>query len=235
MELIERDGVALWWYNRLLMPGVNLESFEEPYFQDVCSYYKSINRELWVLDLTTDLEIPTFVAVSRRINAARDDILFGFGAHFDPRLGIARAITELNQVLPTALGIKESADGMPIHPDKLAIEWWIQATVDNQPYLLPRTDTRPREVQDFVMRQNDDLLADIRTAATIVEENGMELLVLDQTRPDFGMPVVKVVVPGLRHYWPRFGPGRLYDVPVQEGWLKESTPEAQLNPFIIFF
>jgi ribosomal protein S12 methylthiotransferase accessory factor len=235
MELIERDGVALWWYNRLLMPGVDLQSFEEPYFQDVCSYYESIDRELWVLDLTTDLKIPTFVAVSRRINAARQDILFGFGAHFDPRLGIMRAITELNQVLPTALGIKEDAEGMPIHPDKRAIEWWIQATVDNQSYLLPTTDMRPREVQDFVVRQNDDLLADIRTAARIVEEKGMELLVLDQTRPDIGMPVVKVVVPGLRHYWPRFGPGRLYDVPVQEGWLKESTSEARLNPFIIFF
>ena len=29
----------------------------------------------------------------------------------------------------------------------------------------------------------------------------MEMLVLDQTRPEIGLPVVKVVVPGLRHFW----------------------------------
>src|SRR5690606_30411941 len=29
-----------------------------------------------------------------------------------------------------------------------------------------------------------------------------------------GMPAVKVIVPGLRHFWARFAPGRLYDVPV---------------------
>ena len=40
------------------------------------------------------------------------------------------------------------------------------------------------------------------------------MLVLNQTRPDIGLPVVKVIIPGLRHFWSRFGAGRLYDVPV---------------------
>ena len=57
----------------------------------------------------------------------------------------------------------------------------------------------------------------------------MEFLVLDQTRPDIGVPVVKVMVPGLRHFWPRFAPGRLYEVPVQMGWQVEPTPESELN------
>ena len=63
---------------------------------------------------------------------------------------------------------------------------------------------------------------------------GMVMLVLDQTRPDIGLPVVKVIVPGLRHFWARFGPGRLYDVPVRLGWLDRPTPEAALNPIPMF-
>jgi ribosomal protein S12 methylthiotransferase accessory factor len=63
----------------------------------------------------------------------------------------------------------------------------------------------------------------------------MEMLVLDQSRPDVGLPVVKVIVPGLRHFWKRFAPGRLYDVPVKLGWLAEPLDEAQLNPIPIFF
>ena len=45
----------------------------------------------------------------------------------------------------------------------------------------------------------------------------MEMLVLDQTRPDIGLPVVKVIVPGMRQFWARFAPGRLFDVPVALG------------------
>ena len=47
----------------------------------------------------------------------------------------------------------------------------------------------------------------------------MEMLVLDQTREEIGLPVVKVIVPGLRHFWARFAPGRLYDVPARLGWV----------------
>ena len=38
----------------------------------------------------------------------------------------------------------------------------------------------------------------------------MEMLVLDQTRPDIGLRVAKVIVPGMRHMWKRLGTGRLY-------------------------
>jgi ribosomal protein S12 methylthiotransferase accessory factor YcaO len=63
---------------------------------------------------------------------------------------------------------------------------------------------------------------------------GSDLLVLDQTRPDVGLPVVKVLAPGLRPFWARFAPGRLFDVPVRLGRLTEPTPYEGLNPFPMF-
>jgi len=51
-----------------------------------------------------------------------------------------------------------------------------------------------------------DLSLDVATVRRLVEERGMELLVLDQTRPDNGLPVVKVNVPRERHFPGRFGP-----------------------------
>jgi ribosomal protein S12 methylthiotransferase accessory factor len=68
------------------------------------------------------------------------------------------------------------------------------------------------------------------TCVKLARERGLEVLVLDQTRPDVGLPVVKVIVPGMRHFWARFGSGRLYDVPVNMGWLKKPLTEGQLNP-----
>ncbi|MFM2026063.1 MAG: hypothetical protein RLZZ339_778 [Cyanobacteriota bacterium] len=64
-----------------------------------------------------------------------------------------------------------------------------------------------------------------------IESKGMEMLVLDQTRPDIGLRVAKVIIPGMRHMWKRLGAGRLYDVPVSMGWLKEALTEDELNPF----
>ena len=64
----------------------------------------------------------------------------------------------------------------------------------------------------------------------LIESKGMELLVLDLTRPDIGMPVARVIVPGLRHFWERFAPGRLFDVPVEMGWRNDPISEVDLNP-----
>jgi len=58
----------------------------------------------------------------------------------------------------------------------------------------------------------------------------MEFLVLDQTRPDIGMPVAQVIVPGLRHFWERFAPGWLYDMPVAMGWRDGPLAEEEVNP-----
>ena len=74
-----------------------------------------------------------------------------------------------------------------------------------------------------------DASAALQHCQRLVESLGLELLVLDQTRPDLDIPVVKVVVPGLRHFRPRFAPGRLYDVPLRMGWLDEPNDESALN------
>jgi ribosomal protein S12 methylthiotransferase accessory factor len=65
---------------------------------------------------------------------------------------------------------------------------------------------------------------------SLAKEAGLDFLVLDQTRPDIEAPVVRVIVPGLRHFYRRFGPGRLYDVPVKLGLRDRPLAEHELNP-----
>jgi ribosomal protein S12 methylthiotransferase accessory factor len=47
--------------------------------------------------------------------------------------------------------------------------------------------------------------------------------------------VVRVVVPGLCHFWRRLGFRRLYEVPVAMGWLERPLRPDELNPYTIFF
>ncbi|NOT55029.1 MAG: TOMM precursor leader peptide-binding protein [Deltaproteobacteria bacterium] len=235
MEVVERDNIALWWYNRLQRPAVDLASFSEPYFEQLRDYYDMLHRDLWVLDITSDLPIPTFAALSRRRDGAVEDIIWGFGAHFDARLAILRALTEVNQWLPVVhSGSTEKANTYRAQGQD-AVHWWKTATLENQPYLAPDGAATPRVHTDYAQDWSDDLAIDVRTCVSIAAAKKLETLVIDQTRPDTGLHVVKVIVPGLRHFWPRFAPGRLYEVPVRMGWLKHPLTEDRLNPQHIFF
>ncbi len=236
MEVVERDSAALWWYNAITRPAVNLDRFDEPYFQALKDHYQTLHRELWVLDITSDLNIPVFVAISRRIDREIEDILFGFGAHFDPKIAILRALTEMNQMLTAVSWV--APDGRTQYPaddEQGTVEWLKTATLANKPYLVPNTHITHKESADYPQLWCDDLREDVMTCVKIADKHGLEVLVLDQTRPDIGLNVVKVFVPGLRSFWNRFGPGRLYDIPVKMGWLPKPVKEDQLNPVPIFF
>ncbi len=233
LELIERDAVALWWYNRLRRRAVDLDSVDDAYVSEIIRHYGELRRELWALDITSDFGVPTFAAISRRVDKAEEDIIYGFGAHLDPGVALGRALTELNQSLeavPTATG-PESTQTYRGSQD--AVRWWRTVRTADSRYLTPDLEAGSRRLQDFKNLATDDLHQDILTCRALAATHGIEVLVLDQTRPDVGFPVVRVVAPGLRHFWARFGPGRLYDVPLREGWLSRWFDEQELNPFVV--
>lgn len=226
LELVERDSVALWWYNRIQRPALNLSS---RYCETLRTSYASLGRALWVLDITSDLGIPCFAAVSRQLDSGPEQIVLGFGAHLDARLAAMRALTEMNQTL--ALVRSAAAQAWKFAPTLDA--WFVEATIAAHPYLLG-DGARPARLTDFPRVAHRDLRDDVRWCQRVVEQRGMELLVLDQTRPDINAAVVRVIVPGLRHFRARYAPGRLYDAPVSLGWLAKPRSEAELNPVELF-
>ena len=228
-ELAERDAFAIWWYNRLRVPAVDLASFDDEYLATASDYYARYERDLWMLDVTSDFRIPTFVALSRRPDAQTEDIIYGAGAHADPRIAALRAICELNQCL-TWLPRPGKGDGRPMIDDPLALWWWKTTRLADCSWLAPAAHMPRSKASRYPVTESTDTREDVETCRGLVEARGMEFLVLDQTRPDVGMPVVRVIVPGMRHFWARFAPGRLYDVPVGMGRLKHPLAEADLNP-----
>ena len=229
-EVVERDSVALWWYNMLERPSVNIESFNIPYIKKLKEFYEENQREIWALDITSDTGIPTFAAISRSIKEGPEEIVFAFGSHFDPSVALIRAVTEMNQFMPHMF---LSSPDEYTFKDPFVTSWWKNARLENNTYLAPGK-MKEKTFSDYENTASDDLLADIKRGQKIIENLGMEFLVLDQTRPDIGLNVAKVIIPGMRHMWQRLGPGRLYDIPVKMGWLKEQKKESELNPVAVF-
>ncbi len=225
-ELVERDAFAIWWYNRLRVPAVDLSSFDDRYLASAPDYYARHERDLWILDITSDIGIPAFVALSRRPEAETEDIIYGAGAHADPRIAALRAVAELNQCL-TWLPRPRVRTDRPMIDDPLALWWWNTARIANCSWLVP--DGPRRKASHFPVPESTDTRDDVEECRLRVEAAGMEFLVLDQTRPDIGLPVVRVIVPGMRHFWARFAPGRLFDVPVRMGVRLHPLAEAELN------
>ncbi len=175
-----------------------------------------------MLDVTSDLGVPTFVAISHWVNDLQENIEFGSGAHFDPRIALLRALTELNQFL--SIGLMGGGAG-----DKSSLDGIVPLRLQDYPFLSPTNDPKVQPASDskapFV-----DTREQVDACVQIAKKAGFDFLVLDQTRPDIGVPVVRVVVPGMRHFYRRFAPGRLYDVPVQLGWRERPLSEDELNP-----
>ena len=224
LELVERDAVAIWWYNRQQRAEIDLDRLGDSYIRDQRAQFAATGRRLWLLDVTSDIEIPVVMAVLHWNEDGQERIEFAAGAHFDLRVAALRAVTGLNQVLAvdrisrvaTAPTAANRGEALPLPLRK-------------NPYVLPhgKATTRGARSSKFAgLDRREQILGCVKVARRL----GMDFLVLDQTRPDVDVPVVRVIVPGLRHIHRRFAPGRLYDVPVKLGLRKRPVREADLNP-----
>ena len=226
LELVERDAYAIWWYNKLELPEIDLDGCEYSYVRDLRTELSGRGRSLWALDATSDLGIPVVVAVAHWTKDGREHIEVAAGAHFDPRVAILRATTELNQFIAISQMRTRWGDAAD-EGDDYGME---PLPLSEHPYMRPNGKVSfagPGPFADFAQL---DRREQVLTCVKLAEQHGLEVLVLDQTRPDVDVPVVRVIVPGLRHFYRRFGPGRLYDVPVKLGRRERPIREADVNP-----
>jgi ribosomal protein S12 methylthiotransferase accessory factor len=223
LELIERDAYAIWWYNRVQRAEVDLEQFDDFYVRDLQTQFAEAGRKLWVLDVTSDLGIPTYVAIMHWMQNGHENIEFGSGAHFDRRIALLRSLTELTQFM--SVGMMGGASG-----EKPSLDGVTPLRLEDYPFLIPsdRPVVPPAPSLKLHNNTRDQVIACVEIAARA----GYDFLVLDQTQPDVEVPVVRVLVPGLRHFYRRFAPGRLYDVPVKLGLLDRPRLESELTSFL---
>lgn len=223
LELVERDSYAIWWYNRLQRAEVDLAQFDDSYVRDLQGQFADMGRRLWVLDITSDLGIPSYVAIMHWMQNGHENIEFGSGSHFDCRIALLRSLTELTQFM--SIGMMDGGSG-----EKPSLDGVTPLRLDDYPFLIP--SGKPIVPPAQSLRVHDNTSDQVNACIEIAAGAGYDFLVLDQTRPDVEVPVVRVLVPGLRHFYRRFAPGRLYDVPVKLGLLDRPRLESEMTPFL---
>ena len=218
LECIERDAVALWWYNRLILPRIDAGSLSDPWLTRLKAELDDLDCLWWFLDLTTDLGLPVFASLGFPRDDAECPPLMGFSAGFDAAETLRKAAIEMTQGLPLVSRTTP-------HLGQTSAEM-LQFTRTDLPF-MPFLRGCPT-VQQVRRRMPRDRSAE--ALADQLESTGYPSYYLDLTPPGADYSVVKVAVPGLRPPWPRYAPGRLFDVPVSLGRLATPCSEFDLNP-----
>ena len=195
LELVERDAVALWWRGGRRGQSIASNSEAGVAASDLLAELRRANveRTTWLLDITTDVEIPSVVALSTRSDG------FGFSFGFGARLTLAEAaraaIFELCQVElgqhVVAAKRQESGDVALSDNDRRQLRRGAEFDTRGCSLLQPETEDLSGEGRDIS-------LSSLQQALARLEARGIAAYAIKLTRPEFGIPVVRVLAPGLQ-------------------------------------
>lgn len=225
LELVERDAFAIWWYNRARRPAIDLGRCGSWQVKRLLELFERAGRRVHVLDATSDFGIPVMIAVTPLPDGS--DILIGSAAAFDVEQAAVRALLEAAVLLGQIVS-------SPISKTRVssAFDWWRQtARLADHPYLKPQGQRQISRTAPPGGSPDRQLAWCVARAKRL----GLDVIAVDLTRPEVGVPVARVIVPGMRHWGPAFAPGRLYDVPVDLGWRKTRNGRKDLNATNFFF
>jgi YcaO-like protein with predicted kinase domain len=209
-EVIERDAVTLWE----LVPAaeresrrVDLDTIPAGHLRDVVQTLADKGVMLAAWDITTDVGLPCFTCTIVEDPDSphwRPVPMFsGHGAHLDPQIALSRAIHEAIQGRLTAISGSRD-DLFPTDYVKVGNRddhaRSVQVMRDGPAELPMATSTLPI---------GDCIEDDLRTLLDRIAAVGAgPVVAVDLSRPEIGIPVVKVVVPGLEPYHtPLYQPG----------------------------
>lgn len=115
--------------------------------------------------------------------------------------------------------------------ERESVKWILHENIENHPFLKPCSIV-PLNEKDYF--RSFDFRDDINFYLDLLKKQNLDALMAEMTLPNIPLSTVKVIIPSLRHFWSRLGPGRLYDVPVAMKWLKFPKHEEQMNPVPYF-
>ena len=197
LELIERDAASLWWIGGSQGKSIPPEDEAAIIAQTLLAQLRAgpSARRSWLLDITTDIGVPSVAAVS--CNPDGFGLASGLAAR--PTLGAAvrAAILEMCQCeLAYAVveaKVRERGETVLNAPDRIHRRRATVLNADRCPLLQPSSQ-RARHLQIGPT----DPSGVLRSIVGRLGELGFEVFGLDLTRQQFAIPVARILAPGLQ-------------------------------------
>ncbi len=196
-ELVERDAVACWEARTAgAAPGPRVALGAIPFAvpAELVERFRRAGVEPLVFDCTSDLGVPVFAASLLDLRHRGAPLAGGYGCHLAPEVALTRALTEAAQ--SRVIDIAGSRDDMPscvLRRQRAYLDAVRAAALLDLPE-TPGAGAHPDAAAATFGGDIEILIGRLAGA-------GLDRVVAyDFTVPSLGIPVVRVVVPGLEGY-----------------------------------
>ena len=176
-----------------IFPDVDITEIDFEPIKNLVEKFEQTGISLMVKDITSDIGIPTFNASSVEwISHDYGYLAEGHGTHPDARIALLRAITEVSQT--RAANIQGARD------DLRKIKYNDENTDDRRAWQFMRS-TKKIKFSKLLTFFNEDILDDINLILSRLKKVGLnQVIIVDLTNRDIGIPVVRAIVPGLETF-----------------------------------
>lgn len=192
-EVIERDAWSIAESLNMTKADVIIDS-EDSIPGKLLRLFKDAGVEVNLKNLTVDTGVTTIAASSDDIRTKDPEMLsIGLGAHLDPEIAVIRALTEVAQSRTT-------------HKHGLKINAELQKKTRDMGYenikkvnaLWYRSNKNKIKLSELKNEATPYVLDDIELVLGKIMDAGFDrVVVADLTRPEIGIPVVRVIIPGM--------------------------------------
>lgn len=237
-EVIERDAFMIAYLNKIPSPQINLSAIKDRSIYNITNVFKRYKLELITIDLTNDLEIPTFAAIIFDQTGIGPAVSVGLKAGFDIKETIIGAIEEslmvrfwtrdefayINSSYRESKIIKTIEDR--------ARFWFRLSSIKYLDFWLNSKTPKKTNIQGIKHLDNN-----LENIVKFLRQKNVEIIyvdITDKTVRKYDFVVVKVIIPQLQPLYLEEGysylrEDRLYNAPVEMGFSQKSKKKGQLN------
>lgn len=210
-EVVERDATTLWSSRHTQVRNerrVELSTVNDSTCREIFGLLDQAAMDLVVWDLTTDVQIPSFLALLLERDRNPDRLQYssaGMGCHPTRDVALLRAVTEAAQSRLTLIsGARDDVFRSEYRREVRRTE----RTLDHE--RLMKTGG-VRDFHDIPSTKKENVRDDVVWVLERLDAVGIRrVVVVDLTDPSVNLPVVRVVIPGLegpdKH--PNYCPGK---------------------------
>jgi len=195
LELIERDAWSIAEFTRRV--GDEVDPSSDPLTSQVLSMFEEAGVKVTVRDITSDVGVTVVAAVSEDLKVEDPALLtIGLGCHLNPTIAVLRSLTEVAQSRIMQL----HGGGRGAWRAELLRQLGVERVKRiNRHWFEEAPNTKV--VGELKRMDTDDILADLKRVLDLLRKAGFEhVAVVDLTRPEIGIPTVRVVIPGIEEY-----------------------------------
>lgn len=197
-EVIERDSVSCWRFASealgIPIPRVDLSTIDSPVVRDLLGRFEEAGIRPLLFDVTTDMGVPTYMATVYDRDVRNTGMFRGYGSHLEPAVAMCRALTEAVQSrLVMIAGSRDDFFRRDMIRNQCGDNSAQVAAMEAQPATADGRCHANLSTPTFE--------GDIAVLVSALCRRGLDqVLVFDLMQPDIGIPVVRVMVPGLEAY-----------------------------------